>query len=186
MMQKWPSRTQQGMAPRDAVIVEGEVLKEVSGLQQQGMASIGELRATGCLAVHASTLVTRKEHEVIYLYLAVGGVLGVWARYGLTRAVQGVTSSDFPFGTLVVNVAGSFILAFLFVLTLERLTLSPPVRTGILTGGLGAFTTFSTFIMETMVLFERGETLKAASYLVASVVLGLLAAFAGLYLSRKL
>lgn len=123
---------------------------------------------------------------MIYLYLAVGGVVGVWARYGLTKAVHSVVSGDFPFGTLVVNVAGSFILAFLFVLTLEKLTLSPPLRTGILTGGLGAFTTFSTFVMEAMVLLERGETLKAAAYLLASVVLGLLAAFAGLYLSRKL
>lgn len=123
---------------------------------------------------------------MIYVYLAVGGILGVWARYGLTKVVHGVVTSDFPFGTLVVNVVGSFVLAFLFVLTLEKLTIPPPVRTGILTGGLGAFTTFSTFIMETLVLFERGEAVKAAVYLVASVVLGLLAAFAGLYLSRKL
>ncbi len=123
---------------------------------------------------------------MVYLYLAIGGVLGVWARYGLTKAVQSVFTGEFPLGTLVVNVLGSFILAFLFVETLERLSLPPAVRTGILTGGIGAFTTFSTFMVETMTLLEEGETGKAAAYLGLSVVLGLIAAFGGVYVSRNL
>lgn len=123
---------------------------------------------------------------MIYLYLAVGGVFGVWARYGLTRFVQDILPGNFPFGTLAVNVIGSFVLAFLFVETVERLTLSPALRAGILTGGIGAFTTFSTFIVETVTLLEEGETVKALAYLAVSVVLGLIAAFAGIYLSRNL
>lgn len=123
---------------------------------------------------------------MVYVYLAIGGVLGVWARYGLTKAVQSVFTGDFPFGTLVVNVLGSFILAFLFVETLERLTLPPAIRTGLLTGGIGAFTTFSTFMVETLTLLEEGETGKAFAYLALSIVLGLIAAFGGVYLSRNL
>ena len=123
---------------------------------------------------------------MVYFYLAVGGVLGVWARYGLTKAVQSVFTGEFPLGTLVVNVLGSFVLAFLFVETLERLTLPPAVRTGILTGGIGAFTTFSTFMVETLTLLEEGETGKAVAYLALSIVLGLIAAFGGVYLSRNL
>lgn len=123
---------------------------------------------------------------MIYLYLALGGVFGVWARYGLTRLVQDILPGNFPFGTLAVNVIGSFALAFLFVETVERLTLPPALRAGILTGGIGAFTTFSTFIVETITLLEEGETVKALVYLAASVALGLIAAFAGIYLSRNL
>lgn len=123
---------------------------------------------------------------MIYFYLAIGGVLGVWARYGLTKAVQSVFAGSFPLGTLVVNVLGSFILAFLFVETLERLTLPPAIRTGILTGGIGAFTTFSTFMVETLTLLEEGETGKAIAYLTLSIVFGLIAAFGGVYLSRNL
>jgi len=122
----------------------------------------------------------------LYVALGVGGVLGVYGRYGLTQLLQNVLGDGFPIGTLIVNVLGSFLLAFLFVFTLDRLTLSPALRTGILTGGLGAFTTFSTFVVEALVLVEDGETGKAALYLALSVGLGVAAAFAGLYLGRNL
>jgi fluoride exporter len=121
-----------------------------------------------------------------YLAIAIGGVLGCWARFAQTNLVQAVYGRDFPFATMSINVIGSFLMGFLFIETLERLTLSPVLRTGILTGALGGYTTFSTFEMETLLLAEGGELLKAALYVALSVGLGFLAAFGGAYIARNL
>ncbi len=118
--------------------------------------------------------------------LAIGGILGVFARYGMTRFINAAIGSDFPFATLTINVLGCFIMAFLFVATLERFTVSPALRAGIFTGGLGAFTTFSTFIMEAVLLIEGGETGKAVLYLALSITLGLIAAFGAVYIAHSL
>lgn len=120
-----------------------------------------------------------------YFALAIGGILGVYARYGLTRLIQSVCGQDFPIATLVVNLLGTFLLAFVFIQTLERVTISPAVRTGILTGGFGAFTTFSTFIMEALLLVEDGQSGKAAVYLGLSIGLGMIAAFSAVYIARN-
>lgn len=120
-----------------------------------------------------------------YLALAIGGILGVYARYGLTRFIQSFYGQDFPLATLIVNLLGTFLLAFVFIQTLERVTISPAVRTGIMTGGLGAFTTFSTFIMEALLLVEDGQAGKAAVYLGLSIGLGMIAAFAAVYVARN-
>jgi CrcB protein len=79
-----------------------------------------------------------------------------------------------------------FAMGFLFVETLERLTLSPALRTGILTGFIGGYSTFSTFEMETLLLAEGGEVFKAVLYVLLSVSLGFLAAFGGAYIARNL
>ena len=81
---------------------------------------------------------------------------------------------------------GSFLMGFLFIETLERLTISPAVRTGILTGVLGGYTTFSTFEMETFLLVEQGEPLKALLYVALSVGLGFACAFGGAFIARNL
>lgn len=120
-----------------------------------------------------------------YIALAIGGVFGVYARYGLTRLIQSLYGQGFPLATLIVNLLGTFLLAFLFILTLERLTISPALRTGIMTGGLGAFTTFSTFIMEALILIEDGQAGKAALYLALSVGFGVAVAFGAVYLARN-
>ncbi len=121
-----------------------------------------------------------------YVAIAIGGVLGCWARFAQTNLVQAVYGRDFPFATMSINVIGSFLMGFLFIETLERLTLPPALRTGILTGVLGGYTTFSTFEMETLLLAEDGELLKAALYVVLSVGLGFAAAFGGAYIARNL
>lgn len=121
-----------------------------------------------------------------YGAIALFGVLGCWARYAQTNLVQSVYGRDFPYATLSINVMGSFIMGFLFVETLERLTLSPPLRTGILTGFLGGYTTFSTFEMESVLLAQSGELMKAALYMFLSLVLGFGAAFGGAYIARNL
>jgi CrcB protein len=121
----------------------------------------------------------------VYLAIAIFGALGCWARYLMTIGVQALLGRDFPYATLSINVLGSFAMGFLFVATLERLMVSPFIRVGILTGFLGGFTTFSTFSMETLLLAEQGETLKAAAYVICSVVLGIGAAVGGAYLARN-
>ena len=121
-----------------------------------------------------------------YVAIAIGGTLGCWARYAQTNLVQAVFGRDFPLATLSINVIGSFLMGFLFILTLERLMIPPNVRVGVLTGVLGGYTTFSTFEMETLLLTENGELFKAALYVVLSVVIGFAAAFGGAFLARNL
>ncbi|MDE2023296.1 MAG: fluoride efflux transporter CrcB [Gammaproteobacteria bacterium] len=121
-----------------------------------------------------------------YLAVAVGGAIGCCARLGVSQAVHAVYGRDFPLATLIINVLGCLLMGFLFFATLERLNVSSVMRAAILTGGLGGFTTFSTFAMESLLLIENGETARAALYLVLSVVLGLTAAFLGAYIARSI
>jgi CrcB protein len=121
-----------------------------------------------------------------FIYLAIFAIIGAFARYVQSIVVQNVMGRAFPFGTLSINVLGSFLMGFLFFATLERINISPKLRTGILTGGLGAYTTFSTFSLETLNLIENGEMVKAGLYVGGSVALSIAAAIFGAYLSRKL
>ena len=121
-----------------------------------------------------------------YLAIAIGGTLGCWARYAMTNLVQAIYGREFPFATLSINVLGSFLMGFLFIETLERLTISPQLRIGVLTGFIGGFTTFSTFAMETLLLAEQGEAAKSVLYVALSIALGLFAAFGGAYIARNL
>ena len=121
-----------------------------------------------------------------YVAIAIGDTLGCWARYAQTNLAQAVFGRDFPLATLNINVIGSFLMGFLFIVTLERLMIPPSVRGGVLTGVLGGYTTFSTFEMETLLLAEGGEFLKAALYVVLSVGVGFAAAFGGSYIARNL
>ena len=121
-----------------------------------------------------------------YTLIAGFGVLGCWARYGMTNLMQSIYGRDFPYATLSINVGGSFMMGFLFVETLERLTVPPALRAGILTGFIGGYTTFSTFEMEILLLVEQGAPFKALFYTLLSVILGFAAAFGGAYIARSL
>lgn len=121
-----------------------------------------------------------------YLAVAAGGAVGCAARYGLTQLIQTFWGRNFPLATLTINIIGSFLLGFLFFETLERLTMAPALRTAILTGGLGGFTTFSTFMVESLLLVEDGNPGHALLYVTLSVVLGFSAALAGGFLSRHI
>jgi CrcB protein len=127
-----------------------------------------------------------RQHVWTYLAIAVGGILGCWGRYAMTNVVQAIYGRDFPYATLSINLLGAFLMGFLFIETLERLTISPVLRTGILTGVLGGYTTFSTFEMESLLLVEQGEPGRAVLYVVLSVGLGFLCAFGGAYIARNL
>jgi CrcB protein len=123
---------------------------------------------------------------VTYLFIALFAVVGAFARYGQSIAVQGLLGRDFPVATLSINVFGSFLMGLLYFATVDRFEINPELRTGILTGGLGAYTTFSTFSLETLNLIEGGEWGKAALYVGASVVLSIGAALLGAFVSRNL
>lgn len=111
---------------------------------------------------------------MLYIYVAVGGVVGTLARFGVARWVYGWAGVAFPWGTLLVNLAGSFVLG-LVVRGSELSTLSPELRGAIVIGFCGAFTTFSTFTYETVALMHEGAWVRAALYVVGSVGLGLVA-----------
>ncbi|MCP5150115.1 MAG: fluoride efflux transporter CrcB [Ectothiorhodospiraceae bacterium] len=120
------------------------------------------------------------------LSIAAGGALGALARYWVSTAVYALLGRGFPYGTLVVNVVGSAAMGFLYVMVLERTDLGPAWRGALLVGFLGAFTTFSSFSLETLALLENGMRLRAAGNVVASVLLCLLACWVGLVIARRL
>jgi len=112
------------------------------------------------------------------------GFLGAVSRYHVEGWVSRHTRSDFPIGTLAVNVSGCLLLGFLITLFAERLVPSPHLRAALTIGFLGAYTTLSTFAYETLRLGEDGAPARALLYVVASVGLGVLAAWTGSALGR--
>jgi CrcB protein len=120
------------------------------------------------------------------LAIAGGGALGALGRYWMSGGVYRLLGRDFPWGTLTVNVVGSFLMGLLVVLFLERLAVEPEWRAAVLVGFLGAFTTFSTFSIETLTLIEEGFTAKALLNVAASVLACVLACWAGVLLGRSL
>jgi fluoride exporter len=120
------------------------------------------------------------------LAIAGGGALGALARFFLSNGVYRLLGRDFPWGTLSVNLLGSFAMGLLFVLLLERSLAGPEVRAALLIGFLGSFTTFSTFSLETLTLVEQGEMLRALLNVGVSVVLCIGACWAGIIAARAL
>ena len=108
-----------------------------------------------------------------------GGGLGAVARFLLSNKVTDKFGNAFPYGTLSVNVIGSFLMGFLAILLVERLALDPLLKLGVFVGFLGAFTTFSTFSMDTLSLFEQGHYLRAITNMFISVILSVLAVWLG-------
>jgi CrcB protein len=119
------------------------------------------------------------------LFVALGGATGSVSRYLLAQWAQSLWQGGFPVGTLLVNVAGSFGIGVIFVL-LERQIVHPDWRGVVMVGFLGAFTTFSTFSLEAVTLWESGEAGQALGYMLASVVLCVAAAGAAITLTRAL
>lgn len=120
------------------------------------------------------------------LLVALGGAAGAAARYLVDGFVVERTGAGFPWGTLVVNVSGSLALGFLFALTVERGALPAASRAPLLIGFLGAYTTFSTLMLESWRLWEDGAVGLALANLVGSSVVGLVAVVVGLTLGRAM
>ncbi len=107
-------------------------------------------------------------------------------RFWVSIGIHGLFGRGFPYGTLTVNVLGSLVMGFLYILFLERMSVSPEVRGAVLVGFLGAFTTFSTFSIETINLIEQADFAKAGLNMFLSVSASLLACWAGVILARQL
>lgn len=121
-----------------------------------------------------------------YLAIALGGALGAVSRYWLSTTMERFNGSQFPLGTFSVNLFGSFLIGVLFIIFAEKLHLSAQWRPLLVIGFLGAMTTFSTFSLDALLLFQQGHYNTALFYVLSSVVLCLFAAFAGMQLTRLL
>lgn len=121
-----------------------------------------------------------------YFWIGLGGLLGANARYILQQWAASRWGADFPYGTLLANVSGSFVLAFFMTMATGRLPVSPELRLFVSVGFLGGFTTFSSFSLETLRLMEQGGWWPASLNFLGNTILGLAAALLGIFLARLL
>jgi len=120
------------------------------------------------------------------LVIALGGALGALSRYELGVWISSKWNQGFPLHTFLINITGAFLLGFLNILFIERLTISPLWRLGIGVGFLGAYTTFSTFGFEVISLLEGGSIFMAGLYTFLSIVVGFTGVALGVGLARIL
>jgi CrcB protein len=123
---------------------------------------------------------------VNFVIVALGAIVGANLRYVLSRLTAKLMGPVFPYGTLMINVAGSFIVGWFMIWTTERVLVDPRWRLLIVIGFCGGFTTFSSYAFETMAYFEQGQWGLMATNIVANNVLSLMAALAGMALARVL
>ncbi len=118
--------------------------------------------------------------------IGIGGGLGALARYGGNVAAAQVLGSNFPWGTMMINIVGSFMMGLAVAKFMQIEGLSQEWRSFVTTGFLGGFTTFSAFSLDFVNLWERGEALYALAYMLASVIGSVLALFLALWIVRGL
>ncbi len=118
--------------------------------------------------------------------IAAGGAIGALMRHGVNITAAKLLGMNFPYGTLTVNILGSFLMGAAIVIFANIWQPSEAMRVFLITGFLGAFTTFSTFSMDFATLFERGEYILSGVYLSVSVILSIAALFAGMAIVRSL
>jgi CrcB protein len=118
--------------------------------------------------------------------IAAGGAIGAVARYLLSTQITHAMGSGFPWGILLVNIVGCFIMGVIAEFSALSWNLSPEMRAFLTTGILGGFTTFSAFALDTAVLSERGDITNTLLYVGGSVGGSLLALYLGLYLVRTI
>lgn len=121
-----------------------------------------------------------------FLLVSTGAIFGANARYWLGIWIANKWGSAFPFGTLLINLTGSFILGFFLTLATERFLIDPRWRIALTVGFLGAYTTFSTYAYESINLMMKGQWAPGLLNLIGSAVLGGAAVAAGIYASRLL
>ena len=119
------------------------------------------------------------------LAVGAGGFVGALCRFGVAAASARLFGTRFPFGTLLINLSGSFVLGWFLARVARGWEVSPAVQLAVTVGFLGAYTTFSTFAYESDALTRAGATGKAALYVVASVALGLLAVRIGIAAGQR-
>ena len=120
------------------------------------------------------------------LFIAAGGAVGAVMRFLTQATVYELVGRTFPYGTLTVNVVGSFLMGLFSIFLVEKFNLGAEWHLAILVGVLGSFTTFSTFSIETLVLLEQGDMLKAMTNILLSIVLCISAVWAGAFLAKQM
>jgi CrcB protein len=118
------------------------------------------------------------------LFIALGGASGAVSRYLLANWVHRLWEGHFPVGTLLVNMLGSFVIGIVYVLLVERQLIHADWRGVLMVGFLGAFTTFSTFSLETITLLEAGHALQAVGYMIGSAIVCVVMAGLAIHLTR--
>ncbi len=118
--------------------------------------------------------------------VALGGALGAMGRLGLTTWLFPVVGTRFPLGTLVANVVGCLLVGVAFVLIVDKGLLPPEYRPFVITGFLGALTTFSTFSLDALLLWQNGAPMVAVIYSLATLLSCLLAVIASVYYARMI
>lgn len=121
-----------------------------------------------------------------FFYIGLFGALGCLSRYFVSGWTYALVGRGLPFGTLAVNVAGSFLLGLVMEGSLRSTLLSPEVRMGVTVGFMGGFTTFSTFSFETVRLLEDGSLVQAGANVLLNVVVCIVCAGLGIALARQL
>jgi CrcB protein len=119
-------------------------------------------------------------------FIALAGGLGALSRYALSGTIQQMVGPSFPLGTAMVNILGCFLFGFIVTLIDERMALPPGMKPYLLTGFMGAFTTFSTYIFETASLIRYSQWLWAAANVLGQTLLGLAFLLAGIVLARAI
>lgn len=117
--------------------------------------------------------------------IAIFGAAGTLLRYGIQSVLQIGTGATFPWGTLLINITGCFLLGLIGQMTLNRMMISPDWRVAITVGFFGGYTTFSSFGWETAKMLEEGRWIPATGYVTASVAIGLLLSVAGIRLANR-
>lgn len=120
------------------------------------------------------------------MFIAAGGASGALLRYWVSNSVYALFGRAFPYGTLSVNVAGSLLMGLCYVMLYERLDVGVQWRAGLMIGMLGAFTTFSTFSIETLNLLESGDQVRAVINVLLSVTLCIIGCWAGMVIGREI
>ncbi len=116
--------------------------------------------------------------------IAFGGALGAVARYGVNIGAVQIFGHGFPWGTLIVNILGSFLMGLAIAKFSVMDNVSQELKTLYITGFLGAFTTFSTFSLDFVSMWERGDMINAVSYMLISVIASIMALFIALWIMR--
>ncbi len=120
-----------------------------------------------------------------YLFIGLGGFLGSIARFGIASFIQNKTESLFPYGTMVVNIAGCFIIGLLMTLFQERIIVSQNIRLFLIIGILGGFTTFSSFSYDTFAMMKSGNLFGAGLNAGMSLFGCLIATVVGFYVGEN-
>jgi CrcB protein len=120
------------------------------------------------------------------LVIGIGGFFGAISRFIISKQMALLLGDSFPYGTLLVNAVGSFLLGFLSRYLLEHFVVSELVRVSLLIGFLGAFTTFSTFSYESIILLQEGDFVKAGVNIISNVVLCLILCFVGFQFAKSI